>query len=122
MGPLAGGPCALAAVWQPTVRGVEQRDPVAGAGGVCWQAAPAIEKGGGLEAESGGGIGGGVLLVGACARVEQLGGGLAEALEQGLQDEGVGNGCHTLCSKVVRRKLSPGKLAFSGSPGRKSLN
>ena len=102
-----------------------------GAGGLLVHAAPEVEEGAGLEEEggegAGSGVGDGVALVGAGARAGQGGCGLAEVVQQGIEDERVGNGSHTLRFEAVHAKPSTQKLVpccrpFSGSRDSKRLN
>ena len=66
----------------------------------------------GLEEEgsegAGGGIGDGIALVGAVAGIGERGGGLAEVVQEGIQD-GIENAGHILCSEAALAKLTPQK-------------
>ena len=66
----------------------------------------------GLEEEgsegAGGGIGDGIALVGAAAGIGERGGGLAEVVQEGVQD-GIENAGHILCSEAALAKLAPQK-------------
>ena len=78
------------------------------AAGLFLQAALEVEEGGGLEEEgsegAGGGIGDGIALVGAAAGIREGGGGLAEVVQEGIENAG-----HILCSEAALAKLSPQK-------------
>ncbi len=76
-----------------------------GAGGLLLHAALELEEGGSLEEEGGegarGGVGDGVALVGAAAGIGQTRGGLAEAVQQGIENRG-----HILWLKAAPEKSS----------------
>ena len=80
-----------------------------GAGGVLLHAALELEEGGSLEEEggegAGSGVGEGVALVGAATGIGQARGGLAEAVQEGIE-----NGGHIVSSKAAPAKSSPQKL------------
>ncbi len=83
-----------------------------GAAGLFLHAALEVEEGGGLQEEgsegAGGGIGDGLALVGAAAGIGERGGGLAEVVQEGIQD-GIENAGHILCSEAALAKLTPQK-------------
>ena len=91
----------------PVVAGdVHAEEGVAvGAGGLLLHAALELEEGGSLEEEGGegarGGVGDGVALVGAAAGIGQTRGGLAEAVQQGIENRG-----HILWLKAAPEKSS----------------
>ena len=73
-----------------------------GAAGLLLHQALESEEGEGLEEEGGEGAGGGVALVGAVAGIGQIGGGLAEAVQDGFE-----NGGRISCLEAPAEKLSP---------------